>query len=517
MKFKMKTYLNILPMFYILGCATTVTGQRPSLSSGVQKQAPAAIKNDSAPSEEDLAVSKPQGKHEPLDPKSEAIEEDTGEPEVVVNNGMVCVPEGSPQAAQLSQILEASSIEEDLDHALKDAKASSVPSISLMEKEPAVLAWIQYFTGKDKERFSRFLERGNRYKDIIVKILEEEGVPQEIYYLAMIESGFVTFAKSHASAVGVWQFIKGTGLRYGLRVNYYVDERHDPIRSTRAAARYLASLYRVYQSWELAMASYNSGEGRILGAIMRGHTRDFWELAKGGYLPRETAEYVPKFMAAAIIGRDIQKYDFSLDLEPALKAPVAALVPSGVSLADIAKATNSSESVLTTLNPHLRKGVTPPTTNDQYYLWVPAGSDSQLASSMESLKRNRVKLRRTAQVEESANNQQKIESKARTYHRVKAGENLASISIKYNITVATLRRLNGLRSGRVFVGQKIKLTNRVVEAKSVEPATHVVKRGETVEKLASRYGTTPNEIKKLNKVPLNRLRAGQKILVPNAG
>ena len=222
-------------------------------------------------------------------------------------------------------------------------------------------------------------------------------------------------------------------------------------------------------------------------------------------------------MAAAIIGRDIQKYDFSLDLEPALKAPVAALVPSGVSLSDIAKATNSSESVLTTLNPHLRKGVTPPTTNDQYYLWVPAGSDAQLASSMDSLKRNRVKLRRTAQVEESASSQQKIETKSRAYHRVKAGENLASISIKYNITVATLRRLNGLRSGRVFVGQKIKLTNKVVEAKTVEAATHVVKRGETVEKLASRYGTTPNEIKKLNKVPLNKLRAGQKILVPNAG
>jgi membrane-bound lytic murein transglycosylase D len=512
MKFLMKAFQYILPVLYTSGCATTVTSQRPSLSPSPSKTSSAAVKGDMASGEVDLAVAKPQAKQEALETKLDVIDEDASDTEVVVKNGMVCVPEGSPQASQLSQILEASSIEEDLDHALKDAKASQVPSISLMEKEPAVQAWIQYFSGKDKERFSRFLERGNRYKNIIVKILQEEGVPQEIYYLAMIESGFVTYAKSHASAVGVWQFIKGTGLRYGLRVNYYVDERHDPIRSTRAAARYLASLYRVYQSWELAMAAYNSGEGRVLGAIMRGHTRDFWELAKGGFLPRETSDYVPKFMAAAIIGRDIEKYNFSLNPEPAMNAPVAALVPSGVSLGEIAKTTNTPESVLTTLNPHLRKGITPPTTNEQYYLWVPSGVDSQLAGAMDSLKRSRIKLRRSVQAEDSPSVQQKSEASVPPFHRVKSGENLASISTKYNITVATLRRLNGLRSGRVYVGQKLKLVN-----KGFDSATHVVKRGDTVEKLASRYGTTPGEIKKLNKVPLNKLRAGQKILVPNAG
>ena len=120
----------------------------------------------------------------------------------------------------------------------------------------------------------------------------------------MIESGYSTGAKSWASAVGIWQFIRGTGKRYGLKINKYVDERKDPVRATRAAARYLASLYRVYQNWELAMSAYNAGEGRVLGAIMRGHTRDFWELSRKKLLPRETRNYVPKMMAAVKIGQN---------------------------------------------------------------------------------------------------------------------------------------------------------------------------------------------------------------------
>ncbi len=496
------------------GCVTSTTGERPTLGTAAKpKNTPAKGQKP----EEDLAVSKPQGPvSTPKSVKSSALdlkvdEEDNSEADVVVNNGMVCVPEGSPQALQLSQILEASSAEEDLDHALKDPKENQVGSITLMEKEAAVQNWIQYFSVKDKERFTRFLDRGNRFKEVIFKILKEEGVPMEIYYLAMIESGFVTYAKSHASAVGVWQFIQGTGSRYGLRINSYVDERHDPIRSTRAAARYLASLYRVYQSWELAMAAYNSGEGRVLGAIMRGHTRDFWELAKGGFLPKETADYVPKFMAAAIIGKNIEKYDFDLNPDAAMKLPVAALVPAGVRLTDIAKAADIPLQELASLNPHLRKGITPTTSNDQYYLWVPEGSESKLAPVAEELQKARIKLKREVQ-EGVAAAAPAAGPALKAFHKVRSGDTLAVISAKYNVPMATLRSLNGLRSGRVYVGQKIKLVSQTPPA-----AIHLVKTGDTIEKLASRYGTTPEEIKKLNKISLNRLKAGQKIQVPKAG
>lgn len=502
-----------LGLLSFTGCVTSTTGERPTLGSAAKsKNTPAKGQK----LEEDLAVSKPQGPVSTAKPlaKSSALdlkadEDDNSEAEVVVNNGMVCVPEGSPQALQLSQILEASSAEEDLDHALKDPKGNQVGSITLMEKEAAVQNWIQYFSVKDKERFTRFLERGNRFKEVIFNILKEEGVPTEIYYLAMIESGFVTYAKSHASAVGVWQFIQGTGSRYGLRINSFVDERHDPIRSTRAAARYLASLYRVYQSWELAMAAYNSGEGRVLGAIMRGHTRDFWELAKGGYLPKETADYVPKFMAAAIIGKNIEKYDFDLNPEASMKLPVAALVPAGVRLTDIAKTAGIPFQELVSLNPHLKKGITPSTSNDQYYIWVPEGSESKLGPVAEELQKARIKLKREVQ-DDVASAATKPAPKA--FHKVRSGDSLALISAKYNVSMATLRSLNGLRSGRVYVGQKIKLATQ-----TPTPAVHLVKAGDTIEKLASRYGTTPDEIKKLNKISLNRLKAGQKIQVPKAG
>jgi membrane-bound lytic murein transglycosylase D len=508
-------FFCLLGLFGSSGCVTSASGERPTLSSGSSPSA----KTKNAPQkgeEEDLAISKPQGPMSSVKStgklpagalKSE--EDDTAEADVVVDNGMVCVPEGSPQALQLSQILEASSSEEDLDHALNDPKSNQVGSITLMEKEQAVQNWIQYFTVRDKERFTRFLDRGNRFKDVIFKILKEEGVPTEIYYLAMIESGFVTYAKSHASAVGVWQFIKGTGLRYGLRINSFVDERHDPIRSTRAAARYLASLYRVYQSWELAMAAYNSGEGRVLGAIMRGHTRDFWELAKGGYLPKETADYVPKFMAAALIGKNIEKYDFDLNPEPAMSVPVPALVPAGVRLTDIARTTGISHDDLSSLNPHLRKGVTPSTSNDQYYIWVPEGSEGKLAPATAELQRARIRLKRDVE-QEVASKPSTPERKS--YHKVRSGDTLAAISAKYNVSMTTLRSLNGLRSSRVYVGQKIKLVSQTRAA-----ATHVVKPGDTIERLASRYGTTPDEIKKLNRISSSRLRTGQVIQVPKAG
>ena len=189
---------------------------------------------------------------------------------------------------------------------ITDATAGKLP----LEINQEVERWIDFFTVKDRERFQRFLERGEKYKPQIMAALREQGVPPEIYYQAMIESGFATSATSRAKAVGIWQFMRETGRRYGLRVDSYVDERRDPLRSTVAAALYMKDLYNVFHSWYLAVAAYNAGEGRIMNTIMRSKTRDFWEMARRKVLPNETMNYIPKFIAATMIGTDPQKYGF---------------------------------------------------------------------------------------------------------------------------------------------------------------------------------------------------------------
>ena len=191
-------------------------------------------------------------------------------------------------------------VEVDVGDEISHATTEGIP----LEINADVERWLEFFTMKDRERFTRFLERGSRYKTMIYAVLKEQGIPTELYYQAMIESGFATHATSTASAVGIWQFIPGTGRRYGLRIDQYVDERRDPMRATIAAAMYLKDLHNVFQNWYLAMAAYNAGEGRILGAIMRSGTRDFWEMVKKRSLPSETMNYIPKFLAATTIGHN---------------------------------------------------------------------------------------------------------------------------------------------------------------------------------------------------------------------
>ncbi|MDB2447449.1 transglycosylase SLT domain-containing protein, partial [bacterium] len=355
-------------------------------------------------------------------------QDEIDESTVVVQDGYVCVPENSTAANTLAEILEQG-LNEDLAKAINDSTASAIDPIKLVNHKD-VDKWVKYFTGRSRDRFQRFLNRGAKYQKLVYDTLKEEGVPAELYYLAMIESGYSTGAKSWASAVGIWQFIKGTGSRYGLKINRYVDERKDPVRSTRAAARYLGSLYRVYQSWELAMAAYNAGEGRVLGAIMRGHTRDFWELSRKKLLPKETRNYVPKMMAAMKIGQNLNRYNFvSKTSTPYLK-PEAAKVPSSVRLSDIAKTAGVSTTKLKALNPHIKRGVTPPG-KSSYTLWMPNGHNvASVTNSFNSLKSKRLKL---------------SGGSASGYHKVRRGQNLFTIAKRYGLSVKKLKQINGLR------------------------------------------------------------------------
>lgn len=356
-----------------------------------------------------------------------------------------------------------------------------------------VKKWIHYFTVKDRERFQRFLNRGDGYRQVVEDMLEENDLPAELYYLAMIESGFRTDAHSLASAVGVWQFIPGTATRYGLRVDSEVDERRDPIRATESAAKYLKDLYNVFGSWHLAMAAYNAGEIRVLRAVFKGKSRDFWTLVERGALPSETADYVPKFIAVTLIGQDPERYGFKVSANKKFPDVEAVEVPSNTSLERIASLAGMSATSLSELNPALRHGRTP--RGADYEIWVPAHSVARVERV-----RSQARLIATQKPDRALKAQP-------GYHIVRRGETLSAIASRYKVSLLHLKRMNGLASGEVMAGTRLRLTPRQYKESTI--VRHKVRRGDNLVRIADRYGVSVSQIKHRNKLRRNRLFVGE--------
>ena len=245
-------------------------------------------------------------------------------------------------------------------------------SISLVEND-RVRYFIDFFCGRMKGFFERALERSGKYIPMMATVLQEAGLPEDLVYLSLIESGFSTAAVSKAKAVGPWQFIRATGLRYGLRIDSWVDERRDPVKSTRAAAAYLKDLHEQFGEWFLAAAAYNAGERKVEKAIQRSQTNDFWLLSQRTSLKQETRNYVPKFIAAALIAGAPEKYGFG-DL--AYDAPVdyeEVTVYRPLTLKTAANLAGTTTEMIKEMNPALLRGVTPPSEKG-FSLRVPAGA-----------------------------------------------------------------------------------------------------------------------------------------------
>jgi membrane-bound lytic murein transglycosylase D len=222
-----------------------------------------------------------------------------------------------------------------------------------------VQACLRAFSNGQKAVFAVYLSRSGRYLAMMRRIFRERGLPQDLVYLALIESGFNPWARSPAAAVGPWQFIEGTARRYGLKVNDWVDERRDPEKATRAAASYLQDLFRQFGCWYLAAAGYNAGEQRVEGALLRNDEDTFWALARKGLLPRETCQYVPQFIAAALIAKNPSKYGFD---QVAYQRPFACeqvRVPGGTDLRRFAQVLEIDYQDLRELNPELKRDQTP--------------------------------------------------------------------------------------------------------------------------------------------------------------
>ena len=224
----------------------------------------------------------------------------------------------------------------------------------------AVQYFVKYFTTEKRKIFANWLRRSKRYVPMIKEILRAHGLPEDLIYLAMIESGFNPNAYSSMKACGPWQFIYETGGRYGLRVNHWVDERRDPEKSTVAAALYLKDLFNQFGGWYLAAAVYNAGEKRIERSVEKYETADFWELMKYNTLPRETRDYIPRLLAAAIIAKDPERFGFTdINYDQPVRF-VNEKAPGGTPLEIIAKAASTNVSAIGALNPEILTGITPP-------------------------------------------------------------------------------------------------------------------------------------------------------------
>ena len=300
---------------------------------------------------------------------------------------------------------------------------------------PEVVRWIKYYQGRGRYGLLNALKRGEKLRPMIEAVFLDKNLPVDFYYLGLIESSYINHARSHAGAVGIWQFMMATGKGYGLRVNRYVDERRDPIRATVAAASYLSDLHRVFQSWFLTLSAYSSGEGRVLRAIMKKETRDFWSLAEQKALPKETRNYVPKFIAAIYVARQIESNelaDWKVDFIPPLQG---IKVSSGVRLDEIAQVANIPLKVIKQYNPHFLRGVIPPGTSS-YQLWIPKTLVNQ------HLELAMVKLK---PLKEAAS------------YRVKKGDSLYRIARKFGTNIKALKSSNKIVRSRIYEGQLLKI------------------------------------------------------------
>ena len=339
---------------------------------------------------------------------------------------------------------------------------------------------IEYYSNRERNRFQEWLDNSGLYREHMVKILKKYGLPEELFYLALVESGYNPVAYSYAHAAGPWQFIASTGAIYGLKRNWWIDERRDPIKSTEAAARYLRKLYDEFNDWFLALAAYNTGELRVWRAIQREGTRDYWKLRS---LSRQTRNYVPTLMAAITIAINPEDYGFVNKPHNTWQWDEV-IVERSYEFEDIARVCGISSNILKQYNPELRRWITPPDISN-YTLRVPMGKGADLQQKLVDLPEAEKKPEMVT-------------------HTVRRGQTISIIAQKYRVSVSALVAANNITNiNQLRIGQVLNIPVNDYYASAIVTSDqdivfHQVKKGETLTQIAQMYGISVSKLRSLN-------------------
>ncbi len=351
-----------------------------------------------------------------------------------------------------------------------------------------VLSFLNFFqTPHGRAIVETGLRRAGRYREMIARVLAQEGVPQDLIYLAQAESAFQPTALSRAGARGMWQFVAYRGQEYGLRHTWWLDERQDPEKATHAAAQHLRDLYLLFGDWYLAMAAYNCGPGNVQKAIERTGYADFWELYRRNVLPKETKNYVPIILALTLIAKDAPHY--GIQAEPEIPVASDVVKPGrAIDLRLVAETIDVDVETLRTLNPSLLRLATPD--DPSFELHLPAGSAERFSAEIADIPADKwVSWRR---------------------HRVAAGETLTAIAKKYHVTAKAIAEANSLESQTALnTGEKIIIPAVQPEAESKRHlVSYRVRKGDTLGGIADRFGVESDDVRKWNKLSANHVRSG---------
>jgi membrane-bound lytic murein transglycosylase D len=415
-----------------------------------------------------------------------------------VDSLSVISPEGLVDSTALSTLLERR----------VDVHPSSPRYDLELVENPLTQRWINFFTGDGRHYMELWLTRLPRYRELIDETLDEYRLPRDIIFLAMIESGLSLKAHSSANAVGPWQFIAGTGKIYDLRIDWWVDDRRNIEKATRAAASHLSDLYEEFHSWPLAFSAYNTGPRRVTRAIARHRTRDYWKLTS---LPSQTRNYVPKFMAALYIGKDPERYGFKIPDGDKLAYDIV-VVEDATDLRLIAELCECSLEELIELNPYVKRWCTPP--GESYDVRVPAGKGAVVAERLAQIPtEERITWRR---------------------HRVQKGETLSIVARNYSTSVQAicdanrLKAKSAIRPGNYLIIPVISagaVTPRAAmyiaeAAKSASVAsastvrrTYVVRRGDTLSAIGRRHKVSVSQLMKWNRKRSAQIRVGERLRI----
>ncbi len=351
-----------------------------------------------------------------------------------------------------------------------------------------VLSFLNFFqTPRGRAIVETGLRRSGRYREMIARVLQEEGLPQDLIYLAQAESAFQPLALSRAGARGIWQFVAYRGHEYGLRHTWWVDERQDPEKATHAAAQHLRDLYKLFGDWYLAMAAYNCGPGNVQKGIERTGYADFWELYKRNVLPRETRNYVPIIIALTLIAKDAAHY--SIQADPEAPVPTDIVKPGrAIDLRLVAETIDVDVETLRSLNPSLLRLATPD--DPSFELHLPLGTAGKFSAEIADIPPDKwVSWRR---------------------HRVEAGETLASIAKKYHVTAAAVADANNLeRNEALDAGEKLIIPATQPQSETKRRlVSYRVRRGDTLGGIADRFSVSPEDVRKWNRLRSNRVGRG---------